>query len=152
MNLKIFVGSFLSYIYNHLIGRFPLANLRLMYLKKYLNSLGTGVEVGSLFEISDIVMLIYRKNFRSASGVLNTAVSYKKPCIVSSGPGPLENVVKKYDLGVWIEKDDLPSLVSGIRTWLAGTAKPQWEKYFEENSWEINAHRVFERFMSYQNI
>ena len=36
-------------------------------------------EIGNLFVGSDLVLLTYSKNFHSASGVLNTAVRYRKP-------------------------------------------------------------------------
>jgi len=44
-------------------------------------------DVGNLFTASDLVLLTYSQNFRSASGVLNAAVAYRKPCIASSGGG-----------------------------------------------------------------
>src|SRR5271166_3160203 len=38
-------------------------------------------QVGDLFDACDAVLLTYSSNFRSASGVLNAAVGYRRPCI-----------------------------------------------------------------------
>jgi glycosyltransferase involved in cell wall biosynthesis len=99
-------------------------------------------EVANLFVAADIVLLTYSKHFRSASGVLNTAANYRQPCIASGGEGPLRSVVQKYELGIWVEPDNIDSLVQGINAWLANPPYPQWEKYFEENSWALNAKVV----------
>ena len=103
-------------------------------------------EIGNLFAASDLLLLTYNKSFRSASGVLNTAVFYRKPCLVSSGPGSLASAVKKFDLGIWVEPDDLDELKSGIGRWQRQPPIPKWEAYESENSWGRNAELVIERF------
>lgn len=99
-------------------------------------------EVANLFAAADLILLTYSKHFHSASGVLNTAVASRKPCLASAGKGSLRSVVQKYELGIWVEPDDVNSLVTGIRTWLENPPTPQWERYFEENSWALNAKLV----------
>jgi glycosyltransferase involved in cell wall biosynthesis len=99
-------------------------------------------DVANLFAAADIILLTYSKQFHSASGVLNTAVGYCKPCLASAGEGSLRSVVQKYELGIWVEPDDVNSIVIGIKTWLENPPTPQWEKYFEENSWAVNAKLV----------
>lgn len=99
-------------------------------------------EVANLFTASDLVVLTYSKTFRSASGVLNTAVSYRKPCLASGGEGPLCSVVKNYQLGIWVEPDNVDSIINGIKNWLEQPLNPEWEKYFEENSWVKNAKLI----------
>lgn len=103
-------------------------------------------EIGNLFAASDLVLLTYNKSFRSASGVLNTAIFYRKPCLASSGQGSLCSVVKKYNLGIWVEPDDLNALKNGIDQWQTNPSVPKWEAYEEDNSWRRNAKRVIERF------
>jgi glycosyltransferase involved in cell wall biosynthesis len=103
------------------------------------------IEAANLFVASDIVLLTYSKHFRSASGVLNTAANYRQPCIASGGEGPLRSVVQKYELGIWVEPDNVESLVLGIKAWLDNPPHPQWEKYFEDNSWALNAKVVSDR-------
>jgi glycosyltransferase involved in cell wall biosynthesis len=103
-------------------------------------------EVGNLFVATDIIVLTYSHTFRSASSVLNTAANYCKPCIASAGEGSLRSVIQKYKLGIWVEPDDLASLVKGIKLWLKSPPQPNWNTYCAENSWLINAQLVMNRF------
>jgi glycosyltransferase involved in cell wall biosynthesis len=99
-------------------------------------------EIANLFEAADITLLTYSKTFRSASSVLNTAASYRKPCIASAGEGPLRSVVQKYELGIWVAPDEVDAIMNGIKKWLETPPTPQWERFFEENSWTLNAKVV----------
>jgi glycosyltransferase involved in cell wall biosynthesis len=102
-------------------------------------------QVGDLFQACDAVLLTYSAHFRSASGVLNAAVAYRRPCIASSGEGNLRSMVLRYGLGVFVEPDDCSAIGSGIRRWLDGIPEPRWEAYASDNSWETNARIVHER-------
>jgi glycosyltransferase involved in cell wall biosynthesis len=102
-------------------------------------------EVGSLFNASDLVLLTYSRDFRSASGVLNAAVSCRKKCLASAGGGNLRSVVERYKLGWFVEPDSGPALESGLKAALQDQIHPQWETYEAENSWERNARIVKER-------
>jgi glycosyltransferase involved in cell wall biosynthesis len=102
-------------------------------------------EVGNLFEAADLVLLTYSKNFRSASGVLNTAVHFRKPCLVSSGQGNLQTMVSQYDLGIWLEPDRLETLIEGLRRWQLSPPAPRWQAYEANNSWQHNAEIVVSR-------
>jgi glycosyltransferase involved in cell wall biosynthesis len=113
-------------------------------------------EVGDIFAACDVVLLTYSANFRSASGVLNAAVSARKPVLASCGGGPLKTVVEKYHLGVFVGSDDFEEIVRGAskfvpnsateqpatRHSLHATPPPAWDRYECENSWEENARRV----------
>ena len=111
-------------------------------------------EVGDIFTACDVVLVTYSANFRSASGVLNAAVSARKLVLASSGLGPLKTVVEKYHLGVFVEPDNPEEVLRGskqIMDALAAPAfschsvdtptplEPAWERYERENSWEVNA-------------
>jgi glycosyltransferase involved in cell wall biosynthesis len=99
-------------------------------------------EVGSLVMASDLSLLTYNSDFRSASGVLNAAVSYRKVCVASSGGGNLRTVVERYQLGWFVEPDNLAALELGIKAALQNEINPQWKTYEAENSWERNAQIV----------
>jgi glycosyltransferase involved in cell wall biosynthesis len=99
-------------------------------------------EVGNFFEATDLVVLTYSKAFRSASGVLNAAACYRKPCLASSGPSVLQSVVKQYDLGIWVEPDSPEAIVAGLHNWLTAPPQPQWEQYCEDHSWTHGAKVV----------
>jgi glycosyltransferase involved in cell wall biosynthesis len=103
------------------------------------------LEIGNFFAAADAVLLTYSSTFRSASGVLNLAAHYQKPSLVSSGAGSLQAAVQDYQLGVWVEPDDLQALIVGIGIWLKRGLSPQWERYQTENSWGANARLVLNR-------
>ncbi|WP_414550960.1 glycosyltransferase [Anabaena sp. CCY 0017] len=103
-------------------------------------------KVGNLFNASDAVVLTYSASFQSASGVLNAAVAYKRPCIASAGDGNLRTVVQKYKLGIFVEPDDWQAIRDGIQQWLNGIDLPQWQQYEQDNSWNKNAEIIYQRF------
>jgi glycosyltransferase involved in cell wall biosynthesis len=102
-------------------------------------------EIGNLFIGSDLILLTYSKNFRSASGVLNTAVRYRKPCVASSGGGNLQSVVERYHLGWFVAPDDPEALKKGVAAAMRGQPDSRWDAYVAENSWQRNAQLVKER-------
>jgi glycosyltransferase involved in cell wall biosynthesis len=85
-------------------------------------------ELGDFFEACDVVLLTYSAKFRSASGVLNTAVSARKPVLASSGPGPLKNAVNKYHLGVFVEPDNPEEVLRGAKQLLDSLSPPATHK------------------------
>jgi glycosyltransferase involved in cell wall biosynthesis len=104
-------------------------------------------EVGDIFAACDVVLVTYSAKFRSASGVLNTAVSARKPVLASSGLGPLKTVVNQYQLGIFVEPDDFEKILRAAsdlanRDQLHAAPAPAWDRYESENSWEENARRV----------
>jgi glycosyltransferase involved in cell wall biosynthesis len=99
-------------------------------------------DISDIFSVADLVLLTYTKSFRSASGVLNTAVCQRKPCIASAGASNLRSSVLRYSLGLWVEPDDLHSLIQGLRMWLTSPPCPRWEEYESEHSWDTNARIV----------
>ncbi|MBE9127552.1 MULTISPECIES: glycosyltransferase family 4 protein [unclassified Coleofasciculus] len=103
------------------------------------------MEVANFFLAADLILLTYSKTFHSASGVLNAAVSYRKPCLASAGGGFLYSVIRTYKLGIGIEADDVDSIVNGIRRWLENSPSPQWERYCKEKNWKLNAELVIAR-------
>jgi glycosyltransferase involved in cell wall biosynthesis len=113
-------------------------------------------EVGDIFAACDVVLVTYSAKFRSASGVLNAAVSARKPVLASSGLGPLKTVVEKYHLGVFVAPDDLGEILKGASKLVPSSAtgkcefelQPEWERYERENSWEENAKKVRKAFES----
>ena len=105
-------------------------------------------EIGNFFSAADIALLAYSRRFRSASGVLNVAIHYRRPCLASSGQGNIESAVRDYGLGVWAEPDSEPALAQGLRSLLDNPPTPDWDRYEEENSWDRNAQLVIERMFS----
>jgi glycosyltransferase involved in cell wall biosynthesis len=103
-------------------------------------------ETGDLFAAADAVLMTYSAKFRSASGVLNTAVACRKPVLASSGAGPLRTAVDVYRLGSLIVPDDDAAILQGALQLIAEPGEPQWERYEKENSWEANARGILKAF------
>ena len=101
-------------------------------------------ETGDLFASADAVLMTYSAKFRSASGVLNTAVTCRKPVLASSGAGPLKTAVEEYQLGVFVPPDDDAAILEGARRLITAPGQPDWDRYERENSWEENAKRVMQ--------
>jgi glycosyltransferase involved in cell wall biosynthesis len=99
-------------------------------------------EVGDFFAACDTVLLTYSGRFRSASGVLNAAVSALKPVLASSGAGPLKKAVEEYALGAWVEPDDQAAIGRLLQVWGQTPHSCRWDDYARENSWERNAKLV----------
>jgi glycosyltransferase involved in cell wall biosynthesis len=103
-------------------------------------------EVGDFFAACDVVLVTYSAQFRSASGVLNSAVSARKPVLASSGAGPLRKMVEKYQLGLFVEPDNEAEIIRGALKYLPNdfTGKselrlnPTWVIYEKKNSWAEN--------------
>ena len=100
------------------------------------------IEAANLLNAADVVVLTYSKSFRSASSVLHSAAHYQTPCIASGGQGNLSSVVRRYNLGIWVESDCLDALVSGLKLWLKHSPNPDWAAYRSENSWAKNAEVI----------
>ena len=105
-------------------------------------------EIANFFTAADLVLLTYNSEFRSASGVLNAAAQFRKPCLASSGKSNLKSVVEKYRLGFWIEPDSSGAIARGLNLWLRGKLTPAWSEYSAANSWRRNSELVIERMYS----
>ena len=105
-------------------------------------------EAADFFEASDLVMLTYSKDFRSASAALNVAARYRRQVIASAGQGSLQSVVRKYRLGKWVEPGDPAAVVTAVKSWLSERPDADWEAYERENSWKRNATTVLETLRS----
>jgi glycosyltransferase involved in cell wall biosynthesis len=101
-------------------------------------------EVWKYFRVSDLLLLTYSKDFRSASGVLNLNAQFGLPVLASSGAGPLLDVVERYLLGFILQHPDKSSIAAAVPKALCSNG--DWPRYAKENSWRINAERVASAF------
>lgn len=97
-------------------------------------------EVWKYFRASDVLFLLYSKNFRSASGVLNVNTQFGLPVLASAGKGPLLDLVTSYNLGVIIDEPAPDAIYAALPRALS--ARGDWRKFAEDNSWHTNAKRV----------
>ena len=111
---------------------------------RWLIGFADAVDRANLFVAADICVLTYSSSFRSASSAMSASVNYRRPSIVSSGPGSMEAVIKQYGIGMWVEPDSAPAIMNGLQRWLASGIHPDWDAYIRDNSWTENARRVIE--------
>ena len=103
-----------------------------------------GEDVAEVFSAADAVLMTYSKKFVSASGVLNTAVQFGKPALVSAGEGPLKQAVIEYRVGEWMEGADKASIVDGVNRMLRAMGTYSFDDYIRDHSWKVNARTVIE--------
>ena len=95
--------------------------------------------VAHYFGAADSVLLTYKPEFVSQSGVLLLASNWAKPVLASSGPGPLALTVRRFDLGPVVAADDHPATVAAMRQLVAqGYPTTGWEAFRVHASWERN--------------
>jgi len=79
----------------------------------YLEEIKGEIAFNELINLSDIVFIAYN-NFYHGSGLLSRAVSFNKPVIASKG-FLIGERVKKYDLGITIEENNLDQCIAAIK-------------------------------------
>jgi glycosyltransferase involved in cell wall biosynthesis len=99
-------------------------------------------DVSEIFSAADAVLMTYSQKFVSASGVLNTAVQFGKPALVSAGEGPLKEAVIEYRVGEWMEGVDKASIVDGVHRIMRSMGTYFFDDYIHDHSWEVNARAV----------
>jgi glycosyltransferase involved in cell wall biosynthesis len=100
------------------------------WLEKYISA----DEAAEIFKIADAIVLPYKKSFHAQSGILNLAIGYEKPCIVSD-VGGIGETVKHYDLGEVVRPEDVQDLTRGIRALFKDNRDFGFNRCKEENSW-----------------
>lgn len=101
-------------------------------------------EVPDLFALCDWVALPYSRSFTSQSGVLNLAVQYARPVLLSAH-GILGEVLASCDVGVGVNPDDEDALAVAIpeicrRVQDGHTFR--FEQYMQIYSWDENVQRT----------
>lgn len=118
-------------------------------------------DVSDLLQAVDAVLLTYSSSFRSQSGVLNAVANARKPLLVSSGSGALQEAVTTFGLGEFVAPDDAQAVCDGMarlvqftrlqrqgKAWPKGAPKMDWDGYCALASWEKNARVVEEAVLA----
>jgi glycosyltransferase involved in cell wall biosynthesis len=113
-------------------------------------------KLAGYFSAADVVVLTYDKTFHSQSGVLNVAARARRPVLASAGESPLKECVDKFNLGVFVEPDDLVALERGMNMvasgeWRVGSGGPDWEGYEKFASWDVNVGKILEAVEKVKN-
>ena len=107
---------------------------------RFVNEFIPDTDIDLYFSASDFVLLTYRGNFVSQSGVLNVAANYNKPVLASAArSSPLITAVTRFNLGLVIEPDSVEAVVDGFNRLLAGEpGRLGWDAFRAHASWERN--------------
>ena len=101
----------------------------------------TEEEVSEVFKVADAVILPYKNNFHAQSGVLNTAIGYEKPCVVSD-VGGIGETVREYCLGSVVRAEDSDDLINGISALFKNRNVFDFDRYKRENNWGVIADKL----------
>ena len=103
-------------------------------------------DVGDLYRVADFSCLTYKKYFTSQSGVLNVAMHFKCPVLVTPAP-TLAETLDHFDIGVCCGDDTPQAIESGIQEMqsrLEGGRPFDFEGYRRAHSWDENAQRTIQ--------
>jgi len=99
----------------------------------------------SYFQAADYILLTYAGSFHSQTATLTTAVNARRRVLASSGASPMEDLVRHFGLGVYVEPDSSDAVADGMATLLHGKLpKPDWEGYEAHATWETNVTRLLQ--------
>jgi glycosyltransferase involved in cell wall biosynthesis len=107
-------------------------------------------EVGDLFKLADVACMTYRTEFSSQSGVLNVAMHFGVPVIVTPAPTIAESV-SRHHVGVVCEDDSAASIRRGLQQWRnsrSSYASDCYADYVLNNSWAKNAEITLQVYQS----
>jgi len=99
------------------------------------------------FGACDVVLLTYKAEFVSQSGVLLLASNWAKPVLASSGPGPLSKTVREFDIGLTVAPDDVEALREAMKQLVEHCHTADgWSKFREHATWDRNVAVLLDAF------
>jgi len=102
-------------------------------------------DVKHYFAACDAILLSYKGEFVSQSGVLLVAANWSKPVLASSGDGPLRATVEAFGLGVTVDPDSVSEIERGIAAIDAAPFDPSgWDRFRKHASWNRNVAALFD--------
>ena len=102
-------------------------------------------EMPAFFAAADVILLAYKSEFVSQSGVLHLAANWSKPVLASSGTGPLKRAVEQYQLGKVVAPDSIVALAEGLEEVISGPLPEMgWGAFRRESSWERNIDQLLD--------
>jgi len=106
----------------------------------------------SYFQAADYILLTYAGSFHSQTATLTTAVNARRRVLASSGSSPMEDLVRHFGLGVYVEADSSDAVADGMATLIHGTLpEPNWEGYEAHATWETNVTRLLQATVDHLN-
>lgn len=124
--------------YRDLIKKLAIGD-KVTWVNKYINE----EEIPDIFEVSDAVILPYKSSFHAQSGVLNIAIGFEKPSVVTD-VGGVGEVVKKYNIGVVVKPNDPMNIKEGIVNLFKHKGSFDFGRYKRENDWMSSVEKMIE--------
>ncbi|MFM8716231.1 MAG: glycosyltransferase [Spartobacteria bacterium] len=104
----------------------------------------------SYFQAADYILLTYAGSFHSQTATLTTAVNARRRVLAASGTSPMEDLVRHFGLGVYVEPDSSDAVADGMATLLHGKLpEPDWEGYEAHATWETNVTSLLQATADY---
>lgn len=104
-------------------------------------------EIRHYFGAADAILLAYKAEFVSQSGVLLLASNWGKPAVASSGPGPLTATVTQFDLGIAVPPDNVEALRGAMEQLIErGYSSEGWPAFREHASWDRNVAALIDEW------
>ena len=104
----------------------------------------------SYFQAADYILLTYAGSFHSQTATLTTAANARRRVLASSGASPMEDLVRHFGLGVYVEPDSSDAVADGMATLMHGKLpEPNWESYEAHATWETNVTRLLQATADY---
>jgi glycosyltransferase involved in cell wall biosynthesis len=102
-------------------------------------------EVADFFQATDGILLTYKSEFVSQSGVLHLAANWEKPVLASAGRGPLTETVARHNLGIVVEPDSVEALAEGLSKLVSGQYPSLgWAGFRQAASWKVNIDKFLD--------
>lgn len=115
------------------------------------NKFLTDSELSACIQSSDIILLYYKPQFTSQSGVLNLLAPYKKRFVYTDSPSGLERVCKKHTIGVACVPDNATELARVIQYSEKQFEESirSWDEYLHEADWIKIVERIQQWYQEY---
>lgn len=97
------------------------------------------------FQAADFILLTYSSAYHSQSATLATAVAARRLVLGASGNSPMQDMVRHFGLGVYVDPDSSEAVADAMATLIhAKFPQPNWRGFEEFATWETNATRILQ--------
>ena len=104
-------------------------------------------QVRHYFGAADVILLTYKAEFVSQSGVLLLASNWAKPVLASSGQGPLTSTVARFGLGATVPPDNFDALRNAMKELMGReNGAGGWPAFRRHASWDRNVAELCDAF------
>lgn len=116
---------------------------RVVFVVKFLSP----SEMNTVVELSDVILLNYKRTFTSQSGIFNLIAPFRKRLIISRTESGLAALAARFGIGHFVKPDDPDDTIRVLREVLNDSnPSGEWDEYLRYASWENHANIVIDAF------